>query len=475
MATNLNLPPRTNSNVFIPIVAGAIGILTILTLMAGLPTENQAAFIIGVLILISLTIGIGVLGWYLLVRPLPANVKEIAQPLISTRSRHVVALLLTLGVLNIGMAGVWDEVWHTKYGIPFGQDFFWRPHLLLYFGFLSMIGVGAWAWWTMMRKGKGTLQQRFRANPILGVSALMGLFTAYAVGADPIWHILVYKKEIAPWSIPHLLLLTLIFSIGLMAIAYHKSVLPQREWKLTPQLHWRDILIPAALSGALMDFMLILTIDWYGARSSQTSLDRVITRPDWMLGLFLVFLATMFGVTALHATRRVGTATMMGLIAVALRVILQTSINSLPDNGQALRVPPNGVPPLLVILPILLALDILYAIIITRTKKPPVFWMIAIVITAVFGVVSLPLVSRLFVYPQVNMATIPGLLIGSALAAVVGAWLGQLLGDTGRYGHEALPSEATLPRWVNPVLYAGFLVFMILFVVTAVPPIPPTP
>lgn len=257
--------------VFAPIMGAIIVIFIVLTLLAGLPpADSMGSFIFGIGVLIAVTTLIGAAAWHLLLRPLPAGVTVTPQTLISPLAKSIIALLLTLGTLSIGIAGVWDEIWHSKYGIPFGEDFFWRPHLLLYFSFLTLIILGGWSWWTLMNRGKGTLQQRFRATPLLGVSFFAGAFTIYAVSADPIWHKL-YGSDIAPWSVPHLLILTMILVMGLLATAYHKSLMPAREWRMGINFAWRDVLIVLVWVGALVDYMLIFTIQWYAAAGGTSA------------------------------------------------------------------------------------------------------------------------------------------------------------------------------------------------------------
>jgi hypothetical protein len=73
------------------------------------------------------------MAWHLLFRPLPTGQTVREQP-IQASYRQALALLLGVGGYGITVGGFWDEIWHRQYGIPFGEDFFWRPHLLMYFG-----------------------------------------------------------------------------------------------------------------------------------------------------------------------------------------------------------------------------------------------------------------------------------------------------------------------------------------------------
>lgn len=457
------------SRVFASILGAVIVIFAALTILAGFPTaERIPGFVIGVLILIAVIVGIGLLAWHLLLRPLPANLQPVtAQPLLSARSRTIIALYLTLGTVSIALAGVWDEIWHVKYGIPFGEDFFWRPHLMLYFGLSTLIVIGGWSWWTLMSRGTGTMQQRFRANPLLGASFVGGLFTFYAVGTDPIWH-RFYGADISPWSLTHLLILTLIFTMAALAITYHKSFLPEREWQVRFNASGRDVLIVLVLAGAMLDFMIIFTIQWYSAAvGSVQQLEQVLSYPNWLIAVFITFLATLFGTTALHATRQIGTATFVGLLTFGMRLILDSSLGGVR----------NGTIPLWIIIPLLLALDIWYAVAIRRTQKPAVFWTSAIVIALVFGVVCFPIATRIFPFLNLTAASIPGMVIASLITALGGIWLGQVVGGMSRFGQTesasvpAAQSSRAIPQWVNGLLYIAFAAFVVFFVATATPPV----
>lgn len=504
--------------VFAAVIASTIAIFIILTVLAGLPpAENMTGFLVGIFTLIAVTVGIGGLGWYLLVKPMPATVKLPEPVALSATTRSIVALLLTLGALSIGVAGVWDEIWHSTYGIPFGEDFFWRPHLLLYFSFLTMIGLGGWSFWIVMTRVRGTIQQKFRANPLLGASFLGGLFTFYAVGADPIWHRL-YGADIAPWSLPHLLILILILVMALLATAFHKTLMPQAGWRIGfKQFAWRDVLIALVLVGALIDFLLIFTIQWYAgstanpigltaassgatpaeifeleaqladqtrtqatadglteaqanakvrvATGGMRQLAQLASYPDWLLSVFLTFIATMFGALALYSTRFIGSATLVGVLAFVVRFGLDEGFNGIR----------NGTPPLLIIIPMMLTLDLVYAYFLTRTQKTPPFWMSAIPVAFVLTILSLPLMPALFPFMSSSVAMLPMRFIASLITGMGAIWLAQLLGsfnrshvtDTPAVAPVSAPVDSRATVWI----YASFATFLLLFIVTATPPV----
>jgi hypothetical protein len=456
MQDRLSASPRTGA--FAAIIAATILAFAALTVVAGLPPAEQIpSFVIGMIVLVAVTAAIGALGWHLMLRPISLPVT--AQAILTMRERQFIALLLTLATFSFGIAAVWDEIWHVKYGIPFGDDFFWRPHLMLYFSFMSFIGVGGWSWWVLMARGKGTLQQRFRGEPILGVSFLVGAYTIYAIGADPIWHSL-YGADIAPWSVPHLLILVLMLLAAVLTLAYHKSLMPERGWQF--MLNWRDVLMMLVLAGPALAYLLIFTLQWYAAPESVQQLSQITSYPNWLLAVFITFLATVFGVTILHATRRLGSATLLGLLIVAVRFVMDTSLGS----------PRAGTVPMGFILPMLVGLDVWYAISIRRTGQPPVFWTSAGATTLAFAVVGLPVIASLLPYPPITPATIPGLVIACAVTALGSIWLGQILGDLGEYGQKVVATETAVRPWTaTNLLYAAYAVFLVFWIATAVPPV----
>jgi hypothetical protein len=453
------------------ITAGAMVVtVAVLTLIGGLPPSDRVpSFIIGLGILIAVTTGIGLLGWHLIVRPLPANQQVAMKPLLTTPIRQMIAFILSLGTLSMGIAGVWDEIWHSKYGIPFGEDFFWRPHLMLYFGLTSLIMMGAWSWWIVQSRGKGTLQQRFHANPLLGICFVGGMYTIYAIVADPIWHKL-FGSDIMPWSIPHLLILGLIMVMGLLAITFHRSLMPPATWRIAPAFHWRDILIVMVLVGALVAYLLIFTIQWYAAAEGNRQMGQVMNYPDWLFPMFLTFLATIFGTLALHNTRQVGTATLVGLLTIGVRFTLDTSLGGVR----------SGIAPLLIIVPLMVAMDVWYAFNIQRNGKPPVFWTTAGVVAAVFGVVGIPLMMSRFSYLPIVPMDIPFMIIASAITAAAVIKLGQMLSGIIGETDKTEETDVTAPsaaksilsgQWANALLYVMFAVFVVFFVATAAPPV----
>ena len=124
------------SRIFASVLGAVIVVCAALTVIAGLPPADQMTnFALGLIVLVAVTAGIGaLLGWYLLVRPLPDRGSARAQAAARSRcaASQIVALILTLGTLSIGIAGVWDEIWHVEIWHPF------RPGLSLAAAFVAV-------------------------------------------------------------------------------------------------------------------------------------------------------------------------------------------------------------------------------------------------------------------------------------------------------------------------------------------------
>src|SRR5919108_4209496 len=91
---------------------------------------------------------LGLLAWWLLASPLPPGRRPVGPAAPSERvlrvRRLMAAVVLLSGVL-LRVGAPWDELWHRLYGVPFGEDLLWPPHLLLYASFalsFALIAAG---------------------------------------------------------------------------------------------------------------------------------------------------------------------------------------------------------------------------------------------------------------------------------------------------------------------------------------------
>ena len=452
MVTNAHLQARSSTQFLIG--SGLLlALLITLSRWAGVPEQGRGYFIMGVVSLVVVTGVFAYLSWLLLLRPLP-GLKVRARP-VAASTRRTLAALIAMSGITLTVGAFWDEVWHRTYGLPFGEDLFWPPHQLIYSSLLIIIGLAAWSAYRLWR-GEGNLTERFRANPLLGLLALMGGLFLYMLPADPLWHTL-YGEDITAWSLPHLLLLVAFSVAMLMAAALQRSAERPSAWS-APKLTVGTLLIVIVSAFLLLFNPQVLLTEW------DTDFTFLVSqRPAWMLPALLVGLSSFVGVFALQATRFVGAATAAGVLALGLRAVM---LSVFPAAGMSAD-------PWLAMLPPLVALDVLYAVYARRDTAPA--WGIAgLVAGAGMSLVGLPLVDRLFAYPDLSAATAPGMVIATFVAAVLAVWLGRTVAEGIVAGYQAEPqqsSSAQRPlRFVPPLALTVVVAFTLLIIVTATPP-----
>ena len=303
------------------IIAALAGILLFgaFTVWGGIPTDERAGlFWIQMVVLLLLICAFVMVFWHLLIRPLAPNARKPVTDTLSAESRRRIALVLAGGNTALFVGAFWDELWHRTYGIPFGEDFFWRPHLLMYFGFATSIFAGFWALYYLNRHLKGSFQQRFRSNSIIGLLTINALFMLYALTADPFWH-WTFGQDLSAWSVPHLILLASITLSSLVAVFTYGSTLSVEKWRTFARLNFGDAVPLLLLTAILMLWLQVMLIDW-----DQTLLGIKIEwlglyRPQWLLAANLLAGATLIGVIATRMLRCAGAATAVGLLTLAIR------------------------------------------------------------------------------------------------------------------------------------------------------------
>ncbi|MFN8530385.1 MAG: hypothetical protein U0670_17425 [Anaerolineae bacterium] len=460
--------PPAQSKFALPfILIMAVGITLAYSLWGGVPTaDKMPLFIAGIVVLFAVLGAVFVAGWHLLVRPLPKGRTVSQANALPAQGRLLLGVLITVAAFSNVIGSAWDDVWHHKYGVPFGEDFFWPPHILIY-TFLGAISLVAFLGLLMlMRSGKGTLQQRFRANPIVGLLILVGAFQLFSVPADPIWHSL-YGVEIGAWSVPHIVLLW--SSLGSMFLAplLILSTMPPRPWSSIFKLTAKDLLVLitfAFMSGLIL---ILLTTEWDGIENlSAASVANLQSRPEWILTTTLVMFGTFFATMGIRTTRRVGAATFIGLVTLGIRVLLlsllQYTVELTPFAALITRV-------------ICVGVDVSYALSFAIRKAPASWWMSGI--GALVGMlVTLPFTGQWLVWPVYDARNLPGVLIVGLLAACFAAFAAQYLGDRIAVGSvQTAPEpeqrqERRIMTLLAPAAFALLIAVTIAWMVTAPPP-----
>ncbi|MYD11590.1 MAG: hypothetical protein F4X02_16295, partial [Chloroflexi bacterium] len=299
-----------------------LGLFVAFAVWGGIPADVSAGAFwaqSGVFLLVLCVFAIAF--WHLLARPLAPGLRQPRKDALTFRAREVLALVLAFGGVAGVVGSLWDEVWHRTYGIPFGEDLFWRPHLLIYFGFATAGACGFWALLYLNRRLRGNFQQRFRANTMVGLLIMNAAFLLYALPADPVWH-LIFGEDITPWSVPHLILLVSFVLTQLLALALHVSTWRRHEWHVIFRLRLSDSLSLLILATMQMVWLQLMLIDWDAAIVGVNLGPLELYRPEWLLAANLTACTAFAGVVATRVTPSPGAATAAGELAQVIRLLL---------------------------------------------------------------------------------------------------------------------------------------------------------
>ena len=440
--------------------AGVI-IFVAFTIWGGIPTETNAAiFWLQAGLFLLVIFAFVLVFWHLLVRPLAPNVRKPQKVALTFRAREILALLLASGGIAIFFGGVWDEIWHRTYGIPFGEDLFWRPHLLMYFGFATAIVSGFWALLYLNRNLRGSFQQRFRSNTVAGLLILNAAFLLYALPADPLWH-WILGEDITPWSIPHLILLTSFILTQLLALDLHVSTWRRHEWHVIFRLRLSDSLSLLILAAISLLWLQLMLIDWDATLAGLSSEWIGLYRPEWLLAANLLACVTFTGVIATRVLRCAGAATAAGLLALVIRIGLIQLFGT--DKLQYVAWVTALLP--------LLAIDI-WAYYSTAIRKREPDWRG----TAV-AVIAAMAINAFVIRSLYNLGDPDNLAYAAAIIATgLGmSWFANRVADAMLNQRAATVAATGERKSIKPAvsfgILAAFLAFIYFFIVTAPPPV----
>ncbi len=445
------------------IIAGAtgVGLFVAFAVWGGIPADVSAgAFWAQSAIFLLVICAFVIAFWHLLVRPLAPGLRQPQKQALTFRARELLALILAFGGFATVVGGLWDEVWHRSYGIPFGEDLLWRPHLLIYFGFATAIGCGCWALLYLNRHLRGNFQQRFRANTMVGLLIMNAAFLLYALPADPVWH-LIFGEDITPWSVPHLILLISFVVTQLLALDLHVSTWRRHDWHVIFKLRLDDSLSLLILAAMQMLWLQLMLIDWDAAIVGATFGPLDLYRPEWLLAANLTACVAFVGVVATRVTRCAGAATAAGLLALVIRLILIRLF-----NAEMLQVAAW----LAALLP-LIAIDI-WAYYSSAIRKREPSWRGTAVAVIAAMVLNAPLMRSLYQLPNAD-----DLAYAAAIIATAGgmSWFANQLADAMLRQREATVSATSERQSIKPIIsfgiLAAFLGFIVVFIATAAPPI----
>jgi hypothetical protein len=168
------------------------------------PHEGRPPVILGIL-MVATVIGVfGGLFWWLYLSPLKVQVEPDNSDS-ALRRRRLVGAVMLVGSGCFVVGGMMDTLWHMWLG-SFGDDFLWLPHKILYGSFLLDTIVAGVVLGRIVLGG-GDPRVRARREPALGLMALASAYVLFSAPSDLVWH-QIYGRDITPWSLPHILLVT---------------------------------------------------------------------------------------------------------------------------------------------------------------------------------------------------------------------------------------------------------------------------
>lgn len=431
------------------------------TFWGGIPGGDQSVAFwaqIGALFLILCAFALTY--WHLLLRPLAPGLRAPLPDTLDLRFRQGIAIAQTGGLLAIVISAVWDELWHRQFGIPFGEDFFWPPHLLMYFGFITIIGIGIWSLRYLNRQLRGNFQQRFRANKVIGLYILNAAFLIYALAADPIWH-WTFGEDLTAWSVPHLILLASIVLSICLSLYVFSTTKPPPAWRGIFKPRGADALPLLLLASGLLVWLQLMLIDWDATLMGIPLEWLGLYRPEWLLAANLVACVTFTGIMATRLLRAAGAATVAGLLALALRFGLIQLLDT--DLLQHIAWVAALLP--------LLAID-LWTWYCAAIRKREADWR-----GTAMAVILAMLPNALFIRGAYGLDDVDNLayILAVAITALGMGWFSHQIAGAMRRKRADLAELANAgPRIAPPVSVAvlgGFLVCISLVIVTAPPPV----
>lgn len=461
---NLPLPSKRYLNLR-PWLSG-LGILVVLISLVrwGGTATPGPLFVLGVAVMLGLMTLFALLVWRLLLSPMS---EAIPKSSVTPALRETIGSLAVVSGLMFSVGLVWDETWHRRYG-GFGDDFLWPPHFLIYgslgLNFLFALGGMLWLW----RKGQGNLRQRFRAEPLVGLLALMSGYLVLSAPLDELWH-RIYGKDITAWSLPHLTLFGGMAVVLMVSVTMLLSNLPRASWQGLRGLRFQEGLAILLFVFALSLFTQIGTAEWEGIRAIATNPQDTYrsafwSRPEWLYPVVVATVAFLVGSIALYTLKRVGVATLIALGVVGLRMA-NLEVFAAREVGL-------GFFSYALLVPALLALDVAYALALRRSND--LEWSLgrSLSVAAIFLLMALPLIAEFLVYPRVNADTLPGMVGMGLLMALAASWFGSQVGNwLGGFGRSAAVVVKTASSRLAPIALAVALSLLVLDITLAKPPL----
>ncbi len=371
----------------------------------------------GWLVLGGLVVAFAVLTWWLLFSPLRRWVRPVER---SPRLRQTIAVLVFISGVSFTVGAAWDELWHRQFG-GFGNDFMWPPHLLMYAS-LGMNALFAVTGLRLALRGQGGVRERFRAEPLLGLLGLIAAYQMASIPSDLLWHQII-GPDLTAWSLPHWLLVMTTGATWLVGMAIARSTVSQfSTWRplSTSPMDLLCLGFVTLMSLMLLQFA-VTEWEWQSGPDAEVVL---LNRPAWSYPVVVLLVGIATSNLALHATRRFGAATLVALVALAVRWLTVSAesglLSSAPVIGSHLLLVPGAV-----------VLDLWYAL---RSDRDLLFTRVlgSALYAAAFLVVGLPYAQQVVAVPGLVEGAIPASIGIGVLVAVIG---GIVFADLGAWVH----------------------------------------
>jgi hypothetical protein len=387
------------------------------------PFASLPPDLLGWLALLLLVAGFGLFAWWLLASPLPGGAAPAAPPMAEVpRVRRLMAGVVLLSGVLLRVGAPWDELWHRLYGVPFGQDLLWPPHLLMYAS-IALSFLLVFYGLSVALGGPGGLRARFRREPLLGALGLLSAYGFAFIPVDVLWHALI-GPDIVAESPPHVVGALSGAAVSLTGVALAASTLPRTGWRSL-----LDRPRPAEL--VALGILAVLTLNWLQLFTTGWEwVDPVVlVRPAWTYPVAVLLIGAAVSHLALHATRRVGAATAVALVVLVAHAPAVAAYRLLLPPGPAVGAH-------LMLVAAALLLDAWYGLRRDRAETPATRRVGALLYGAALLAVAAAYVRTVMAAPVLDAtAVLVSAVVGLPAAVVVGllaARLGASLGDVGR-------------------------------------------
>ncbi|HEV8636994.1 MAG TPA: hypothetical protein VG370_22470 [Chloroflexota bacterium] len=390
---------------------------------------------LGLIVLVGV---FGFVAWWLLASPLPGRGARATPTAEQLRVRRLMAGVVLLGGVLLRVGAPWDELWHRLYGVPFGQDLLWPPHLLMYAS-IALSFLLVFYGLPVALGGQGGLRERFRREPLL---AALGLLSAYGfafVPVDVVWHAAIGPDLVAE-SPPHLVGALSGAAVSLTGVALALSTGPRPAWRsLLARPRGADALALGTLAVLGLNWLQLLTT------GREWADPVVLARPAWTYPVTVLLIGAALSHLALHATRRIGAATAVALVVLVAHAPAVAAYRLLLPPGPAIGAH-------LLLAPAAVALDAWYGLRAGREETPAtrragalLFGTVLLVVALAYigGATTAPVLDRTAALVSTGVG-LPSALVVGLLAARLGAWLAEVGRPTAGVATASLAAGATI-------------------------------